>query len=132
MDEPPTLPLTKRQYEKLLEVTPNEFPAPKAIRVRALIRLIRHSGLAIRDSVTLERTELHKSKKGVYRVVTNRQKTGTHVSVPIPPDVGADVEAVMKFDESKKFIFCHIVAKYVASTCLDGLVLNGNEPRYSY
>ena len=55
VDEAPTLPLSEVQYAKLLKVVPNEFPAPKASRVHALIRLMRYSGLAIRDAVTLER-----------------------------------------------------------------------------
>ena len=73
--------------------------------VRALIRLMRYSGLAIRDAVTLERRELHKGSKGLYRIVTNRQKTGTHVSVPIPPDVAEEVKAAMELNESPKHMF---------------------------
>jgi site-specific recombinase XerD len=105
VDEPPTLPLSESQYHKLLEVIPDQFPAPKARRVRALIRLMRYSGLAIRDAVTLERRELHNGSKGLYRIVTNRQKTGTHVSVPIPPDVAEEVKAAMELNESPKHIF---------------------------
>jgi integrase/recombinase XerD len=65
---------------------------------------MRHSGLAIRDSVTLERDELEWDAK-LHRVVTSRQKTGTHVSVPIPPDVAKEVLSVMKLNESPKYIF---------------------------
>ncbi len=103
---PPTLPLDDAQYEELLAVIPNEFYETKARRVRALIRLMRHSGLAIRDAVTLERTELHHDKpKGLYRIITSRQKTGTHVSVPIPHDVAKEVLSVMKLNENPKYIF---------------------------
>ena len=103
---PPTLPLTEAQYKELLDVIPNEFSETKARRVHALVRLMRHSGLAIRDTVTLERTELHHDKdKGLYRIVTSRQKTGTHVSVPIPPDVAEEVLSVMKLNESPNYIF---------------------------
>jgi integrase/recombinase XerD len=50
--EPPTLPLTKAQYAKLLKSIPNEFRSPdKVKRVHALIRLMRYSGLAIQDAV---------------------------------------------------------------------------------
>jgi integrase/recombinase XerD len=74
---------------------PESFPdSVKARRVRALIRLMRHSGLAIRDACTLRRDELVRDKK-FYRVVTSRQKTGTHVSVPIPPDVARELLAVL-------------------------------------
>jgi len=106
VDEPPTMPLTDRQYAKLLEVIPKEFPATKATRVRALVRLMRFSGLAIRDAVTLERDELVKDEKGgLYRIVTSRQKTGTHVSVPIPPDVAEEVLAAMKLNDHARYIF---------------------------
>ena len=57
---------------------------------------MRWSGLAIRDAVTLRRDEiiLDKAKK-LYRIVTARQKTGTHVSVPIPLKVAKELLAVV-------------------------------------
>ncbi|WP_433969734.1 tyrosine-type recombinase/integrase [Tunturiibacter gelidiferens] len=101
------MPLTDAQYAKLLKVIPIEFDGTRAKRIHALVRLMRHSGLAIRDTVTLERSELKKDDKrgGLYRIVTSRQKTGTHVSVPIPPDVAKEVEAAMKLNQSAKYIF---------------------------
>lgn len=96
-DEAPTLPLTDKEYNKLLDTVPVSFPnAKKSLRVRAFIRLMRHSGLAISDAVTLRRDELiHDKAKGLHRIVTARQKTGTHVSVPIPPDVAQELIAVL-------------------------------------
>jgi integrase/recombinase XerD len=107
VDEPPTLPLTQKQYSKLLKVIADEFTAgTKATRVHAIVRLMRFSGLAIRDVVTFEREELKwDSKAKIHRVVTNRQKTGTHVSVPIPPDVAAEVKAAMELNENPKYAF---------------------------
>jgi len=106
VDEVPTLPLSSHQYKKLLKVIPDEFTGDKAIRVHALVRLMRYSGLAIRDAVTLERDELKwDSKAKLHRITTNRQKTGTHVSVPIPPDVAAEVKTAMELNENKKYIF---------------------------
>jgi hypothetical protein len=49
----PTLPLSEKQYAKLLATVPETFTGDKAQRVRALVRLMRYSGLAIRDAVTL-------------------------------------------------------------------------------
>jgi integrase/recombinase XerD len=97
VSEPPTLPLSDKQFETLLGKIPVCFPdAERAKKVRALVRLMRHSGLAITDGVTLERNELqHDSKKKLYRIVTSRQKTGTHVSVPIPEDVALEALAVL-------------------------------------
>ena len=92
MDEPPTMPLTDAEYEKLSATVPLEFPNGLGKRLRAVIQVMRWSGLSVRDAVTLRRNELLLSEK-TYRVVTSRQKTGTHVSVPIPTDVAEEVLA---------------------------------------
>ncbi len=95
VDVPPTMPLSTKEYEKLLGSVPKQFSGDKARRVRALIQLMRHSGLAIRDAVTLERSELvHDGKKKLYRVATARQKTGTPVSVPLPPKIAAEILSI--------------------------------------
>jgi integrase/recombinase XerD len=101
---PPTLPLTEAQYAKLLKTIHCEFHGLTAKRIHALVKLMRHSGMAIRDTVTLERAEIRHSKN-IYRIVTSRQKTGTHVSVPIPPDVAKEVLAVAELNENPKYIF---------------------------
>ena len=94
-EEAPTLPLTAAEYAKLLKTAAVTFTGTRATRVRGLIQLMRWSGLAIRDAVTLKRAEVLRDKaKGLYRIVTARQKTGTHVSVPIPSDVAAELLAV--------------------------------------
>jgi integrase/recombinase XerD len=96
-DEPPTLPLSAEEYDQLLAAIPKEFEdSSKAKKVRALVQLMRYSGLAIRDAVTLRRSEIQwDSQKEVHRVTTSRQKTGTHVSVPIPLAVGRELLAVV-------------------------------------
>jgi site-specific recombinase XerD len=104
IDASPTLPLSDAQYAKLLAVIPTEFSGTKATRVRALVQMMRHTGLAIRDVVTLERSELQKHGT-LHRVITSRQKTGTHVSVPIPPAVANEVLAAMKLNENPQYIF---------------------------
>ena len=105
VDEAPTLPLTDSQYGELLRAC-KLFPSPKAERAHALVQLMRHSGLAIRDAVTLERAELrYDGGKGLHRVTTNRQKTGTHVSVPIPPEVAEELKKAMLLNVSKQYVF---------------------------
>jgi integrase/recombinase XerD len=96
-DEPPTLPFSAKEYEHILTVIPRAFEdATKAKRVRALVQLMRYSGLAIRDAVTLRRVELQwDTQKKIHRVTTSRQKTGTHVSVPIPPDVAKELLSLL-------------------------------------
>ena len=94
MDEPPTMPLTEAEYEALLAAVPLEFPNGLGKRLRALIQIMRWSGLSVQDAVTLRRNQLlFDAVKSQYRIVTARQKTGTHVSVPIPPDVAEEVLA---------------------------------------
>lgn len=97
IDEPPTLPLSEKEFDTLLNKIPAGFPdSAKARKVRALVRIMRYSGLAIMDAVTLERSELQRdTKKKLYRIVTSRQKTGTHVSVPIPDDVAREALEVL-------------------------------------
>lgn len=108
VSEPPTMPLSDSEYQKLLKAVTKEFAGIKAERTYALIQLMRHSGLAIRDAVTLERDELVRdAKKGIYRVVTSRQKTGTHVSVPIPPNVATEVLSAMKLNGNPRYVFWH-------------------------
>jgi len=96
VEEAPTLPLTTKEYEHLLKTIPKTFKdTAKAARVRGLIQTMRWSGLAIRDAVTLRRDEIHHDKDAkLYSIVTARQKTGTHVSVPIPPDIAKEVLTV--------------------------------------
>jgi site-specific recombinase XerD len=108
IDEPPTMPLTAAEYTRLLDalyvVNPRRWDGKQSTqgltantraRIHALIQLMRYSGLAIRDAVTLERAELkHDAGKNLYRVVTSRQKTGTDVSVPIPATVAEELLAL--------------------------------------
>lgn len=96
IEEPPTLPLSKAEYTRLLDAIKTTVTKDRQAQVHALIQLMRWSGLAIRDALTLKRDELqHDKAKKIYRIVTARQKTGTHVSVPIPPDVAEELLTVL-------------------------------------
>jgi integrase/recombinase XerD len=88
IDEPPTLPLTAAEYTRLLDAVYGTVADPaQREKVHALLQLMRWSGLAIRDALTLKRAELQSDEKNkLHRVVTARQKTGVNVSVPIPPE----------------------------------------------
>jgi integrase/recombinase XerD len=109
VDAPPTLPLTDKDYAALLKAIPATFghhpyAKDKPAKVRALIQLMRWTGLAIRDAVTLERGEIHFDKSAkLHSIVTSRQKTGTHVSVPLKPDVAAELLAVL--NGNPKYVF---------------------------
>jgi integrase/recombinase XerD len=84
VDVSPTMPLTAAEYGSLLTRATG--------RTRAIIQLMRWSGLAVRDASCL-RSDALVCVKGVYQVTTHRQKSGTHVSVPIPPDATKDILA---------------------------------------
>jgi integrase len=109
VDQPATLPLTDKEYTALLKAIPATFgqhpyPKDKPAKVRALIQLMRYSGLAIRDAVTLERGEIHFDKAAkLHSIVTSRQKTGTHVSVPLKPEVAEELLAVL--NGNPKYVF---------------------------
>lgn len=105
VEEIPTLPLTTEEYARLLDAlyvakpldkhgkpSENGLTARQRDRVRASIQLMRWSGLAIRDALTLPKAGLIKSGE-VYRVETAREKTGTHVSVVIPTAVAEEILA---------------------------------------
>lgn len=95
-EQAPTLPLTHEQFKNLLEAVPKAFAdATKAARIHALIRCMRYSALAIGDTVRLERSNIQlDAAKNLTRIVTSRAKTGVDVSVPIPPDMAAELLAV--------------------------------------
>jgi integrase len=86
VDEPETEPLTDKEFNTLIENAEGN--------VRALILLMRWSGLAIRDASTLKRTDLVE-KDSTYRVIRPRTKTKTPLYIPIPPDVAEEVLRVL-------------------------------------
>jgi integrase/recombinase XerD len=96
IDEPPTMPLTSAEYMRLLDAVYGTVADPtQRAKVHALIQLMRWSGLAIRDALTLKRSEIQfDAAKKLHRIVTARQKTGVPVSVPIPPDIAQELLAV--------------------------------------
>ena len=104
IDEPPTMPLTPDEFARLLLGVNVLKDERDRARCRSLFLLMRWTGLAIRDALTLERSEFqHDPAKGIYRVVTERQKTGTHVSVPVHPKIA---EEILKTpNASEKYIF---------------------------
>lgn len=116
VDEIPTMPLTAEEFARLLTAIPEKFPDPeRAKRVRSLVLLMRWSGLAIRDALTLERAAIHYNKeKRLYRVLTSRQKTGTHVYAPLPTEVAEEVLSTPNDPESA-YIFWDGVSDIVKS-----------------
>jgi len=88
IDSPPTLPFDRDQMVAILKATDlykdnyGNTGGPDSRRLRALAFLMRYSGLAIRDAVTLRRDQLLGDK-----LFIRRQKTGVPVNCKLPPFV---------------------------------------------
>jgi integrase/recombinase XerD len=86
----PTDYFPSNEFAKIIDATYiynpkawNTEPRNQARRVRTLILLMRWSGMAISDAVSLERTRLTENNE----IFLRRAKTGQPVYVPIPPDI---------------------------------------------
>jgi integrase/recombinase XerD len=79
----PTLPFEDAEAERILEAADQMADwgtfGPKA---RAMVLLLRYSGLRMQDAACLERARLKDGKLFLYT-----QKTGTPVNCPLPPGV---------------------------------------------
>lgn len=103
VEELPTMPLTAEEYTRLLAAVKKAFADPeRQARVRAALQLMRWSGLAIGDALTLRKSDM-KRDKGVCLIVTARQKTGTDVCVPIPNDVADELLSISK--SNPRYVF---------------------------
>jgi integrase len=99
----PTMPFTPEQMAEILSACEGyarkcrggKYRGPENVRrIRAFVLLLRHSGLRIGDTVTLERGRITGDKLFLYTA-----KTGTPVYVPLPDFVLTALEAVPKISE---------------------------------
>jgi integrase/recombinase XerD len=85
--QPETQPLTAAEYAKILDTATG--------KTRVVIQLMRWSGLAVRDATTLKRADISlDTDTKLYRIVSRRVKTGTHLYIPIPPGLAKELLAV--------------------------------------
>jgi integrase/recombinase XerD len=95
-DGPPTDYFPKHEFDKIMDATYTYRPKDwvecrnQATRLRILTLLMRWSGLAIRDAVTLERRRLNENGE----LFLYRAKTGSPVYVPLPPDVAEALRTI--------------------------------------
>jgi integrase len=95
-DGPPTDYFPKSEFDKIMDATYIYQPKGwvecrnQATRLRILTLLLRWSGLAIRDAVTLERRRLNEHGE----LFLYRAKTGSPVYVPLPPDVAESLRNI--------------------------------------
>ena len=116
--EPPTLPFTEDQMEKILKAC-DEFPGSdrkpggqNAKRLKALVLLMRFSGLRIGDAIKLtdDPTPIFIGSKKVIppqitdkRIFLYTQKTGVNVYIPMPPEF---FEALLEVEkQSQQYYF---------------------------
>jgi integrase/recombinase XerD len=101
----PTDYFTDDEMKKILRVAKEKSsstPAHKsASKIYALVLLMRWSGLAIRDAVTLERERLSAED----RIFLYRAKTGVPVHVVIPHDVAEELRALSLFPNPRYFFW---------------------------
>ena len=95
--EPPTAPFTKEEVTSILKACDSYPDKVNAVRLRALVLLLRYSGLRIRDAATLSRNRIQGDKLFLYTA-----KTGTPVYCPLPPFV---VEALNAIPERTAYFF---------------------------
>lgn len=85
----PTMPLTRNEFTSLLTACDQYPDKLNSVRIRALVLLLRHSGLRITDAVTLPRDRITNGKLFLYTA-----KTGTPVYCPLPPFLLTALEAI--------------------------------------
>jgi integrase len=92
---PQVLPFTRKEWSSILFACDaygdnyGRTGQENARRLRALVLLLRHSGLRIGDAVALERERIADGKLFLYTA-----KTGTPVWCPLPPDAVQALDAV--------------------------------------
>jgi integrase len=112
---PPPITSRVREFDRLLAVTHDRShwqknPAHR-VRVRALLLLMRHSGLRLNDAVTLERARLQERRIFLYQ-----QKTGLPVYVPLPKDVAELLDSLPNSDP-RYFFWTGNGLRYRGSNC---------------
>ena len=96
----PTVPFTADDFSRLLATVPlmytsarglnSEFSGFLRARLRAMVLLLRWSGLRIGDAANLKRSRLSDDDK----LLLYTAKTGTPVFVPLPPNVARELRAL--------------------------------------
>ena len=97
VNESPTLPFSKEEMARILEAC-NQYPNKRnAIRLRALVLLLRYSGLRFTDAAKLSRDRITGDSLLLYTA-----KTGTPVNCPLPPVL---IDALAAIPEGGPYYF---------------------------
>ncbi len=87
--EPPVVPFTTEEVNRILEACDSYPDRPNAVRLHALVLLLLHSGLRIRDAVTLARDSIQGDMLHLFTA-----KTAVRVYFPLKPSVIAALSAI--------------------------------------
>ena len=99
----PTMPFTQDEMIRIYAACEKRKDGRKRVhqghlvRLKALVLLLRHTGLRMRDAVTLSRDRITNSKLFLYTA-----KSGTPVYLPLPPFV---LDALATASRSAEFFF---------------------------
>ncbi len=130
-------PFSKDEMTVILNAVPKcGWDAGKSRRVTALILLMRWSGLAIRDSVTLRRASL--DNQG--RIGINRTKTKTHTLVLLPPAVVKALQTLpednpgyfFSWNTTRKNLIAHEYAKSLVKVFETAGIKGGHSHRFRH
>ncbi len=105
--EPPTAPFTPDELTRIMAALDSYPDKLNRVRLRALVLLLRHSGLRLGDAVTLakDRIEIIRDSRGSIsegKLFLYTAKTGTPVYCPLPAFVVTALEAI---PTSSRFYF---------------------------
>jgi integrase/recombinase XerD len=110
---------TAEEYTRILKAVPKcGWPEETQLKMRALVQVMRHSGLAMIDACCLERSQIHHDK-GHFRIqLKSRQKTSKKAHLQpidnaIPVEVGKDLVAVL--NGNSRYVFWNYHGEGVAS-----------------
>ena len=103
----------RRNHSRTTEY--NKIVGAATGKTGTLIKLMRWSGLAIRDASTLQRSDLNFDKsKDLYRIIRKRTKTGEALYIPIPKDVAEELLEVV--NGSPTYVFWNSKRRTLPST----------------
>jgi integrase/recombinase XerD len=87
--DPQIVPITKPEFDKILKACDSYPNKRNRVRLKAVVLVMRYTGLRIRDVVTLRKDHIRNGK-----LFLRTAKTGTDVFCPLPNVVLAALDAI--------------------------------------
>lgn len=119
--------LDDAQFSQLLAAVQNvngQTSDKQRDALRSLVLLMRYSGLAIKDAVSIERSKLTENGDGFWKVELNRAKTGHAVFGVIRVDIAAEVLAGA--NPTGRYLFTELPLHEFDERAMDNYVSNWN------